>query len=111
ASAKGDGIRAGGGGIQRKRVLSDEIDKFSDAFFANERSRGYFLDTSRLDTNDWIAPKPVFDGCDAHSFEELSIGLGKHIADDGRSRNITWIKADPTYAGLLQTLIEPAERV
>src|SRR5690606_29606465 len=30
---------------------------------------------------------------------------------EGRHRNITWVKADPTFPGLLQTLIEPAERV
>ena len=30
ASAKGDGIRAGGSGIERKKLLTDEIDKYSD---------------------------------------------------------------------------------
>lgn len=111
ASAKGDGIRAGGNGIQRKKLLTDEIDKFSDAFFANSGSRDYFLSTDRLETDDLIAPKPVFDGCDAHGFEELGNGLGKQVTADGRQRNVTWIKADPTYTGLLQTLIEPADRV
>lgn len=111
ASAKGDGIRPGGSGIQRKKLLTDEIDKFSDAFFANAGSRDYFLGTDRLETSDLISPKPVFDGCDAHSFDELKSGLGKQVTIEGRQRNITWIKADPTYAGLLQTLIEPADRV
>lgn len=111
ASAKGDGIRAGGSGIQRKKLLTDEIDKFSDAFFANMGSRDYFLGVDRLETEDQISPKPVFDGCDAHSFDDLVQGLGKHVTTDGRQRNVTWIKADPTFPGLLQTLIEPAERV
>lgn len=111
ASAKGDGIRAGGNGIQRKKLLTDEIDKFADAFFTNVGSRDYFLGSDRLETDDLVAPKPVFDGCDAHDFDQLTKGLGKHVATSGRQRNITWIKADPTYAGLLQTLIEPAERV
>lgn len=111
ASAKGDGIRAGGSGIQRKKLLTDEIDKFSDAFFANIGSRDYFLGADRLETDDPIPPKPVFDGCDAHSFEQLVHGLGKHVSTEGRQRNITWIKADPTFPGLLQTLIEPADRV
>ena len=53
----------------------------------------------------------MFDGCDAHSFDQLKDGLGKAVATDGRQRNVTWIKADPTYAGFLQTLIEPADRV
>lgn len=111
ASAKGDGIRPGGSGIQRKKLLTDEIDKFSDAFFANAGSRDHFLRTDRLETNELIAPKPVFDGSDAHSFEDLKIGLGKQVTEEGRQRNVTWIKADPTYTGLLQTLIEPADRV
>lgn len=111
ASAKGDGIRPGGSGVQRKKLLTDEIDKFSDAFFANTGSRDHFLRTDRLETSELIAPKPVFDGSDAHSFEDLNIGLGKQVTEEGRQRNVTWIKADPTYAGLLQTLIEPADRV
>ncbi len=112
-SAKGDGIRPrdSGNGAQRKKLLTDEIDKFSDAFFANAGSRDHFLGTDRLETSEVIAPKPVFDGCDAHSFDDLRAGLGKQVSDQGRQRNITWIKADPTYAGLLQTLIEPADRV
>lgn len=111
ASAKGDGIRAGGSGIQRKKLLSDEIDKYADAIYANIGSRDYFLRTNRLESGDVIAAKPVFDGCDAHSFDQLKSGLGQQVTTDSCQRNITWIKADPTYAGLLQTLIEPAERV
>lgn len=111
ASAKGDGIRASGSGIARKMLLADEIDKFADAFYASMGSRDYFLDTDRLETNESIAPKPVFDGCDAHSFADLESSLGKQVKTEGSQRNITWIKADPTYHGLLQTLIEPAERV
>src|SRR5690606_2770749 len=108
ASAKGDGIRAGGSGARRKALLSDEIDKYSDAFYANAGSRGYFLDATRLETDEQIAPKPVIDGCDAHTFDELRGCLGKHVATEGARKNITWIKADPTYEGLLQTLIEPS---
>lgn len=112
ASAKGDGIRVGGtNGIHRRNLLSDEIDKYSDGFYANSGSRDYFLDANRLEGDEEAVPKPVFDGCDAHSFGDLSAGLGKHVTDGDSRRNITWIKADPTYVGLLQTLIEPAERV
>ncbi|MGV2822662.1 TrlF family ATPase, partial [Brevibacterium casei] len=111
ASAKGDGIRAGGSGIQRKRLLTDEIDKFSDAFFANAGSRDYFLGVDRLETDDLISSKPVFDGCDAHTFDQLTQGLGQHVTTEGRQRTATWIKANPTFPGLLQTLIEPADRV
>lgn len=111
ASAKGDGIRAGGSGVQRKALLSDEIDKYSDAFYANAGSRDYFLETTRLETDEVIAPKPVIDGCDAHTFDDLRDCLGKHVTTEGARKNITWIKADPTYDGLLQTLIEPGDRV
>lgn len=110
-SAKGDGIRPGGSGIQRKNLLTDEIDKFCDAFYANPSSREHFLDTDRLETSEQIAPKPIFDGCDAHSFTDLQEGLGKQVTTAGRQRNITWIKANPTYAGLLQTIVEPHDRV
>jgi ABC-type lipoprotein export system ATPase subunit len=47
-------------------------------------------------------PKPVYAGTDAHSFKDY----GRYPSD-----RKTWIKADPTFAGLRQTLIEPAERV
>ncbi len=57
ASAKGDGIRPGGSGVQRKKLLTDEIDKFSDAFFANAGSRDHFLRTDRLEICELIAPK------------------------------------------------------
>lgn len=98
ASAKGDGIRVGGrNGIQRKNLLSDEIDKYSDGFYANANSgsREYFLDTNRLDGDEETAPKPVSDGCDAHSFDDLRAGLGKYVTSGDSQRNITWIKADP----------------
>ena len=67
--------------------------------------------TTRLETDEQIAPKPVIDGCDAHTFDDLRNWLGKHVTTEGARKNITWIKADPTYDGLLQTLIEPSGRV
>lgn len=46
-------------------------------------------------------PKPAISGSDAH-----------RLADYGvfPSNRITWIKADPTFEGLLQVVYEPAER-
>lgn len=111
ASAKGDGIRAGGAGIARKNQIQDEIDKRCDAIFANASSREWYLHTDRYETDETSVPKPVFDGSDAHSFADLETSLGQHVTDEGRNRSITWIKADPTYEGLLQTLVEPADRV
>ncbi|GAB3124771.1 TrlF family AAA-like ATPase [Glaciibacter psychrotolerans] len=111
-SAKGDGIRPGGkGSKKRKNQLVDEIDKQSHAFFAGPNSRDHFLDVDRLEADEKIIPKPVFEGSDAHSFEDLKSRLGKGDAGSGVKHFVTWIKADLTYEGLLQTLIEPAQRV
>lgn len=111
-SAKGDGIRPGGKGKGRKEVLADEIDKRVDAIFGNDKNRDWFLATDRLQNADLKSkPKPVFGGCDAHDFDQLESRLGKHFSREGESAQTTWIKADPTFEGLQQTLIEPADRV
>lgn len=47
-------------------------------------------------------PKPCVSGSDAHEYSNY----GKYPSD-----RITWIKADPTFNGLLQILFEPTERV
>jgi energy-coupling factor transporter ATP-binding protein EcfA2 len=111
-SAKGDGIRVGGkGSIKRKKLLSDEIDKASDAFFAGPESKKYFLDRTRLEKDEEVAAKPIFDGSDAHDFKQLTDRLGRHITDGEMQFHTTWIKADLTYEGLCQTLVEPEDRV
>lgn len=46
-------------------------------------------------------PKPVVSGSDAHSLSDYG------IFPNGK---ITWIKADPTFEGLKQVLIEPQQR-
>jgi len=109
-AANNDGIRADGGS-QRKMALCDEIDKFSDGFFGTPSNVEYFLDTDRLETpGKSIAPKPVFAGSDAHSFDQLDEWLGKECAE-GTAKHVTWIKADLSFEGFQQTLIEPSERV
>ena len=111
-SANGDAIRTGGkGSKQRKNSLVDEIDKLSNGFFGNPESRLHFLKTDRLDSDDEIPAKPVFAGCDAHSFENLKSWLGQHVTIAGQEQHITWVKADLTFEGLQQTLIEPEHRV
>lgn len=110
-SAKGDGIRPGKNSRKRKNLLVDEIDKQSHGFFAGPGSREHFLNTGRLESEEKIAAKPVFAGSDAHSFDELVLRLGRHSFEEGAQFQATWIKADLTYAGLLQTLAEPAQRV
>lgn len=110
-SAKGDGIRPESG-VKRKANIADEIDKISHGFFGNSTSAKWFLNTDRLeDKTLYIRPKPVFGGCDAHSFEELEAWLGQAVSQKNQSKDITWVKADPSFEGLQQTLIEPEHRV
>jgi DNA repair protein SbcC/Rad50 len=46
-------------------------------------------------------PRPAISGSDAHRFADYGVFP---------SNRITWIKADPTFEGLLQVVNEPAER-
>jgi energy-coupling factor transporter ATP-binding protein EcfA2 len=109
-SCKGDGIRPQRG-ARRKENLTDAIDLLSDGFFGGSGSSAYFLSTDRMEIpGSFVRPKPVFSGCDAHSFEQLESRLGKTVEQEDQRNEVTWIKADPTYAGLCQTLIEPRDR-
>lgn len=112
APANNNGLRAESG-KQRKANLADEIDKEVHAIFGKDTENSeWYLRTDRFDDTTLASvPKPVFGGCDAHSFDDLENWLGKAADNESTRQVITWIKADPTYAGLLQTLIEPAERV
>lgn len=47
-------------------------------------------------------PKPAISGSDAHKIDDYGVYP---------SNRITWIKADPTFEGLRQTLYEPLSRV
>lgn len=107
----GNGVRADGGN-QRKRLIADEVDKLTDGFFGNKKSVEHFLKTDRYDDANQVSlPKPVFAGSDSHSFEDLESWLGKEVSGSTNDKNVTWIKADLTFAGLQQAFIEPAERV
>lgn len=112
-AANNDGIRAKAG-IKRKAVISDELDKFSDAFFGNARNVDYFRSTNRAeDKQEYTDPKPVLSGCDAHSLADLDEKLGQVVSDatDGIVHEPTWIKADLTFEGLKQIIFEPGNRV
>ena len=112
-AANNDGIRAERG-KKRKLLISDELDKFSDAFLGNAGNVAYFLKTDRAeDKGEHTEPKPVLSGCDAHSFADLDEKLGQVVSDatDGIVHEPTWIKADLTFEGLKQIIFEPANRV
>lgn len=110
APANNDGMRTQQG-HQRKANLTDEIDKDVHAVFGKAQSNAeYFLKQDRYeDKTQTSKSKPVFGGCDAHNFTDLKGWLGKAI--ESPRQVITWVKADPTFDGLQQTLVEPRDRV
>ena len=121
AASNNQGIRADNKS-PRKLNISDEIDKICDAFLGNSNNTDYFLNAERYElrddgTRDFAKRCPVFACSDSHSFSDLKNKLGKSFEKkDGKgkicdSSQVTWIKADKTFEGLIQTLIEPSERV
>lgn len=112
-AANNDGIRPERG-KQRKLLITDELDKFSDAFFGNAGNVEYFLKTNRAEDQEvFTKRKPVLSGCDAHSLSDLDEKLGQvvSVANHGIVHEPTWIKADVTYEGLKQIIFEPENRV
>lgn len=110
-SCKGDGIRPPQES-PRKRNLSDDIDKFSDGIFGGSSNSEYYLDPNRADhPATKFRPKPVFAGSDSHSFNDLRQLLGRTVTTGDHHAEVTWVKADPGFAGLCQTLIAPLGRV
>lgn len=112
-AANNDGIRAERG-KKRKLLITDEVDKFSDAFFGNAGNVEYYLLTDRAeDKAEQTKPKPVLSGCDAHSLLDLDEHLGQVVSDSsfGIVRQPTWIKSDLTFEGLKQIIFEPQNRV
>ena len=112
-AANSDGIRAARG-KKRKLLITDEIDKFSDAFFGNAGNVEYFLATNRAENKtEYTEPKPVLSGCDAHSLADLHARLGQVVSDaaSGIVLEPTWVKADLTFEGLKQIIFEPRNRV
>lgn len=108
--ANNDGIRADGGS-RRKMNIADEIDKFSNAIFGNPSNVSYFLTNDRYEDKDHKSMmKPVFSGSDSHNFVDLKNWLGKQVLIDN-IKYTTWVKADLTFEGLQQTLLQPEDRV
>ena len=79
----------------REMNMAKAVDKFADILFGKEQDRDFFLDTSRYPS---AVAKPVFHCSDAHDINTVA-------------SSYTWVKADPTFEGLKQTLYEPADRV
>jgi energy-coupling factor transporter ATP-binding protein EcfA2 len=107
--ANNDGIRPTES--KRKKQLADEIERDCRALFGAPSNTSHFLNPDRYETDIPAPAKPVFAGSDAHSLTDLADWLGKTVDAPGQHKQTTWIKADPTFEGLTQTLVEPAERV
>jgi ABC-type lipoprotein export system ATPase subunit len=91
----------------------------TNAFFATNENTIQFAQGKKHPTiSDYIKEfksiKPCFSGCDAHSCAEIEKWLGQHVKIFNSTnlnkidveKKITWIKADPTFEGLKQTLNE-----
>lgn len=55
-------------------------------------------------------PRLVVSGSDAHCFVGVKDDNDRRGYGDFPSGKVTWIKADPTFRGLLQAIMEPAKR-
>ncbi len=101
----------------RGSEYAKELDKVFDLFFGNSSNTDFYLNKVEGRSRYQLPPKPVLNGCDAHSFEDLENKLGKEYKkkdDEGKVSDyseVTWIKADLTFEGLKQILCEPEDRV
>ncbi|MGF6457236.1 TrlF family AAA-like ATPase [Pseudomonas frederiksbergensis] len=96
-------VRWDGQGHLTRKVM---IQKSHALVSSNSKTRDFALGLKHESVEEFVAefgaPKPCIHGSDAHSYEEM------FEPDQGR---YTWIKADPTFKGLLQILNEPDSRV
>lgn len=87
--------------MQRADIFETRSEDNIKLFFniTDDKNKGYINDFMKTIGG---KPKPVFSGSDAHI-----------IADYGKfpSNKITWIKSDPTFEGLKQTIHEPEQRI
>lgn len=97
----------------RKGELIDNFDQRADAIFGNAKNAAHWLNAKgrAAGTGRFIKPHPTFYGCDAHDFDGLEKMLGRSGRDKHRHWDTTWVKSEPTWEGLLQTLVEPDSRV
>lgn len=89
------------------KAVRIEIEKFAHIIFSGKsKDRLFWLGKGPLSADEvsdiYAGPKPCLHGSDAHEESRL------FRPDQDR---FCWIKADPTFDGLRQTLFEPDERV
>lgn len=80
-----------------------------DAFvgFKTDNNSAWFNDFQRALNN---TPRLAVSGSDAHQFVGIDGDNNKRGYGNFPSNKATWIKADPTYFGLLQAIKEPEKR-
>lgn len=80
-----------------------------DAFVGlkTENNKAWFYDFQRALNN---TPRLAVSGSDAHQFIGVDGDNDKRGYGNFPSNKATWIKADPTYLGLLQAIKEPEKR-
>lgn len=83
------------------------IYQFSDAIFSSNEGDILYFTGLGVDNKETVIEKcrslkPCYHGCDAHSNEKIF---------KPNENRFCWIKADPTFEGLKQTLYEPEDRV
>ena len=82
------------------------IQKSHLLFTSNPKTRNFGLGQTHASVEEYITEFKTFKACvhgsDAHKFDELF--------EPSKGR-LTWIKADPTFKGLLQVINEPDSRV
>lgn len=115
AAANNQGLRPDNESL-RKLIITDEIDKVCDGFFGGSQNVDHFFKLDRFENNEQSLPKPVLSCSDAHSFDEIENWLGKQFVRRSNGsqiieKNVTWIKADPTFEGLKQIIYEPEDRI
>ncbi len=81
----------------------EELARLADIVFsANPKDRSYWLGEHPEFHSNKQQPKPCLHGCDAHDLHRVL------QPDEDR---LCWIRAEPTFDGLRQTLVEPERRV
>lgn len=85
------------------KAQREELGRFADFVFSGLASdRTYWLGEHPRFKADAQSPKPCLHGCDAH---EMARVLEPHL-----ERRL-WIRGEPTFEALRQTLVEPERRV
>ena len=94
------GLRPDSPNDGRGGEYAKELDKVSDLFFGTKDNVDFYL--NKVKGRKELPQKAVLVCSDCHSFKDMQEKLGGKF---------TWIKADPTFTGLMQILCEPGDRV